>query len=385
MVSRHGHDYVIIAAGLSLAIWLYLVLAHGRFWLARETDEAPVAAPASWPAVTAIIPARDEADVIGRSIGSLLAQDYPGPLHIILVDDGSSDGTAMVARTAAQGNERLEIISGSPPPAGWTGKLWALEQGTRHAGDMPAFLWLTDADIVHAPDTVRNLVSHAEADGLTLNSLMARLETGGFAERALIPAFVFFFQMLYPFARVNDPRNRMAAAAGGCLLVRRDAFARAGGHARIAHAIIDDCAMGRVMKEQGPIRLSLTRRSQSIRPYGGWREIGAMIARSAYAQLRYSPLLLIGTLLGMGLVYLVPPWIGLFGHGLAQALALATWALMALSFQPMLRFYGRSPAWGVALPGIALFYAGATFVSAWRHWQGKGGMWKGRAQAGLQP
>jgi hopene-associated glycosyltransferase HpnB len=231
---------------------------------------------------------------------------------------------------------------------------------------------------------VRSLVARSEAEGLTLNSLMARLETGGFAERALIPAFVFFFQMLYPFARVNDARNRIAAAAGGCLLVRREAFARAGGHARIAHAIIDDCAMGRVMKEQGPIRLSLTHRSQSVRPYGGWREIGAMIARSAYAQLNYSPMLLAGTLIGMAIVYIAPPTIGLLGHGLAQMLALATWALMAIAFQPMLRFYRRSPLWGIALPAIASFYAGATFASAWRHWQGKGGMWKGRAQAGLQ-
>jgi hopene-associated glycosyltransferase HpnB len=375
---------VTIVAGLSLAIWIYLLIAHGGFWQARDTDEAAIVAPAFWPAVTAIVPARDEAEVIGRSIGSLLAQDYPGALRIILVDDGSSDGTASIARAAAHDDARLEIIPGSTPPPGWTGKLWALEQGTRHAGDTPTFLWLTDADIVHTPDTVRSLVARSEAEGLTLNSLMARLETGGFAERALIPAFVFFFQMLYPFARVNDARNRIAAAAGGCLLVRRDAFARAGGHARIAHAIIDDCAMGRVMKEQGPIRLSLTHRSQSVRPYGGWREIGAMIARSAYAQLNYSPMLLAGTLIGMAIVYIAPPTIGLLGHGLAQMLALATWALMAIAFQPMLRFYRRSPMWGIALPAIASFYAGATFASAWRHWQGKGGMWKGRAQAGLQ-
>ena len=376
---------MILIAGVSLIIWVYLLLAHGRFWLARDTDETPMNAPAIWPAITAIVPARDEAAVIGQSIGSLLAQDYPGPFRIILVDDGSNDGTAAIARAAAGDSDRLDIVGGSTPPAGWTGKLWALEQGTRHAGEGAAYLWLTDADIVHAPDTLRTLTARSEAEGLTLNSLMARLETGGFAERALIPAFVFFFQMLYPFARVNDVHDRRtAAAAGGCLLVQREAFIRAGGHARIAHAIIDDCAMGQVLKEQGPIRLSLTRRSQSIRPYGGWREIGTMIARSAYAQLNYSPLLLIGTLLGMALVYLTPPAIGLFGHGLAQGLALTTWAMMAIAFQPMLRFYGRSPSWGIVLPAIALFYAGATFASAWRHWQGKGGMWKGRVQAGLQ-
>ncbi len=371
-----------ILAGLSLAIWLYLLAAHGGFWLARETDETPAPPPAVWPPVTAIVPARDEAEVIGQSIASLVAQDYAGPLRIVLVDDGSSDGTAAVARKAGHG--QIDIIPGSTPPAGWTGKLWALEQGTRHTGETPTYLWLTDADIAHAPDTLSSLVARSEAEGLTLNSLMARLETGSFAERALIPAFVFFFQMLYPFARVNAPKDRMAAAAGGCLLVRRDAFARAGGHARIAHAIIDDCAMGRVMKEQGPIRLSLTRRSQSVRPYGGWREIGAMIARSAYAQLGYSPLLLAGTLIGMAIVYLVPPLLALFGHGLAQGLGITTWALMTIAFQPMLRFYNRSPVWGVGLPLIALFYTGATFTSALRHWQGKGGMWKGRAQAGLK-
>jgi hopene-associated glycosyltransferase HpnB len=373
-----------ILATVSLAIWLYLLLGHGGFWRARETDEAGVPAPAAWPPVAAIVPARDEAEVIARSIGSLLAQEYPGDFRIILVDDGSCDGTAAIARAAAPDDDNLEIIPGSAPPAGWTGKLWALEQGTRHAGEAPAYLWLTDADIVHAPDTLATLVARSEEEGLTLNSLMARLETGSLAERALIPAFVFFFQMLYPFGRVNDPRDRTAAAAGGCLLVRRDAFVRAGGHAEIAHAIIDDCAMGRMMKAQGPIRLSLTRRSQSVRPYGGWREIGAMIARSAYAQLRYSPLLLAGTLAGMGIVYLVPPLIALFGHGLARGLALCAWGLMAIAFQPMLCFYRRSPLWGVALPGIALFYTGATFASALHHWQGKGGMWKGRAQAGLK-
>lgn len=373
-----------LLAALSLMIWLYLMLAHGGFWLARETDEAVITPPVSWPNVAAIVPARDEAAVIARSIGSLLRQDYPGSLRIILVDDGSADDTVAIARAIAPADPRLDIIRGTAPPAGWTGKLWALEQGTRRAGDSPAYLWLTDADIEHAPDTLRSLVARSEADGLTLNSLMARLETTSRAERALIPAFVFFFQLLYPFARVNRPGSSTAAAAGGCLLVRRDAFARAGGHARIARAIIDDCAMGRVMKAEGPIRLALTRRCESVRPYGGWRDIGAMIARSAYAQLNYSPLLLVGTLLGMALVYLAPPLIALPGHGLARGLALGAWALMAIAIQPMLSFYRRSPLWGVALPLIALFYTGATLASALHHWQGRGGMWKGRAQAGLE-
>jgi len=275
------------------------------------------------------------------------------------------------------------VIGGKPLPRGWTGKLWAVSQGVETAGEAPKYLWLTDADIVHAPDTARSLVARAERDGLALNSLMADLRCESPAERALIPAFIFFFMMLYPFARVNRTSSAVAGAAGGCVLLRREAFARAGGIVAIHNAIIDDCALGELMKKQGPIRLQLTRRSRSIRPYGGWRPIGAMVARSAYAQLRYSPLLLLGTLLGMALVYLAPPLFALFGSGLARWAGLGAWALMALAYQPTLRFYRRSPLWGVALPVISAFYVGATFMSAVHHWQGRGGMWKGRAQAQL--
>jgi hopene-associated glycosyltransferase HpnB len=361
---------------LALAVWLALLLAHGGFWLARERDATGRVAPLEvWPTVVAVVPARDEADVIGRSIGSLLAQDYPGPFRVILVDDGSRDGTA----AAAGVDERLEIMTGAPLLPGWTGKLWAVAQGIEWAG-APDYLWLTDADIAHAPDTLRALVAEAAPRGLVLNSRMARLRCESAAERALIPAFVFFFQMLYPFARVNRPGGT-AAAAGGCMLVSAPALAAAGGIAAIRRALIDDCALAALLKQQGPIRLALTDRSQSIRPYGGWREIGAMIARSAYAQLRYSPLLLAGTLAGMALVYLAPPLLAVFGGGWARAAGLAAWALMALSFQPILRFYRRSPAWGVALPLIATFYAGCTLASALHVWRGRGGMWKGRAQA----
>ncbi|HEY0269792.1 MAG TPA: glycosyltransferase [Sphingomonas sp.] len=374
----------LVLGGVALAAWAYLALFHAGFWRADQTDFAAVPAPAVWPAVTAIVPARDEADVIGRAIGSLLAQDYPGDFRIILIDDGSSDGTGRVAGDTAAGDGRLTILTGAPPARGWTGKLWAMSQGVTRAGAAPRWLWFTDADIEHAPDTLASLVARGEADGLAMNSLMAELRCDSAAEKALIPAFVFFFQMLYPFARVNRPGAKLAGAAGGCMLVRREVLARAGGIAAIAHAIIDDCALGREMKAEGPIRLSLTRRSRSIRPYGGWREIGRMIARSAYAQLRYSPLLLAGTLAGLALLYAVPPLLALFGAGDARILGLSAWLLMALLFQPMLRFYRRSPLWGVALPGIGLFYGGATLVSAVRHWQGRGGMWKGRAQAELE-
>ena len=370
-------------AFLSLGIWVGLVAFHDAFWRADERDDdegdAPVPEPPRWPAVTAVVPARNEAEVIARAIRSLAAQDYAGELRVVLVDDGSTDGTAETARRA--GGDRLTVIEGTEPPSGWTGKLWAVHRGIEHAGREPKFLWLTDADIEHAPDTLRSLVARSERDGLALSSLMAELRCESFAEKALVPAFVFFFQMLYPFRRVNRTSSRLAAAAGGCMLVDRARLETAGGIAAIADALIDDCALGALMKKQGPIRLALTRRSKSIRPYGGFREIGAMISRSAYAQLRYSPLVLVGTLAGMAIVYVNPPLQAIFGSGSARIAGIAAWGLMTLSFQPMLRFYERSPLWGAGLPGIGLFYAGATWVSAIRHWQGRGGMWKGRAQA----
>jgi hopene-associated glycosyltransferase HpnB len=369
-----------LLAVIALAVWIGLLIGRDGFWLARDTDEAIVPAPAIWPEVVAVVPARDEAEVIARSIGSLLAQDYPGPFRIVLVDDGSSDGTGRIAEEVAAGSDRLSVIAGTPPPKGWTGKLWAMRNGVEQAGT-PRYLWFTDADIAHVPGTLRALVVRSEQDGLALNSLMAELDTGSPADQAMIPAFVLFFQMLYPFRRVNRPKAAMAAAAGGCMLVERDALVRAGGVASIADAIIDDCAMGRAMKRQGPIRLSLTRRSLSLRPYGSLSAILHMIARSAYAQLNYSPLLLSGTLLALALMFVVPPLATFFGSGLAQGVGALTWLLMALAYQPMLRFYRQSPLWGLALPVIGLLYGWATWLSAWRHWQGRGGMWKGRAQA----
>ncbi|KQS01313.1 glycosyl transferase family 2 [Sphingomonas sp. Leaf357] len=370
-----------IAIGIvSLAIWLVLVFARHGFWRTRERDTRDLPPlPAHWPAVTAIVPARDEAEVIAESIGSLLAQDYPGEFRVILVDDSSSDGTAEIARRSS-GAGRLEILSGQPLPRGWTGKLWAVSQGVEQAGETPEHLWLTDADIAHAPDTLATLVARGEAGDLALVSLMAKLRCTSFAERALIPAFVFFFQLLYPFARVNRPGG-IGAAAGGCMLVRREALAAAGGIAAIRGALIDDCAMGAALKRQGPIWLGLTNRSRSIRAYDTADTIAAMISRSAYAQLGYSPLLLVGTLVGLALVYAAPPALTFFGHGWTQACGLAAWALMALAFQPMLRFYHRSALWGVALPGIAAFYAGCTLLSAWQYYRGRGGTWKGRTQA----
>ena len=387
MVRRAGLPDV-IATGLGVlaaAIWAGLLLGRGFFWLADQTDAEEVAPPAAWPDVTAVVPARDEADVIARSIGSLLAQDYPGAFQVILVDDDSSDGTADAARAAAKASgapDRLQILSGRPLPSGWTGKLWAMSQGVERAAEtQPRYLLLTDADIAHAPDGLRRLVSRAESGGFTLTSLMAELLCTTAAERLLIPAFVLFFQMVYPFRQVNRPDHPVAAAAGGCMLVDRPAFERAGGVAAIRTAIIDDCALGALMKRQGPIWLGLTHRARSLRPYPSIGAIGHMVSRSAYAQLGFSPWALAGTVLGLALIYLAPPGLALFGSGAARGLGLLAWAEMALCFQPMLRFYRRSPLWGLALPAIGALYGVFTLQSAIQEWRGQGGMWKGRAQA----
>jgi hopene-associated glycosyltransferase HpnB len=374
---------------VALGAWIYLLAARGGFWMADVTDAEDVPAPSAWPPVTAVVPARDEADVIATSIGGLLAQDYEGPFKVILVDDASSDGTAEAARAAAERlgrPERLEIIAGAPLPAGWTGKLWAVSQGVARAeGDAPRmapkYLWLTDADIAHDPDNLSRLVARAERGRLALTSLMAELSSVTWPEKLLIPAFVLFFQMVYPFRQANRADRPLAAAAGGCMLADREALARAGGIAAIRTAVIDDCSLAAILKRQGPIWIGLTHRARSLRPYRTLGEIGRMVSRSAYAQLGYSPLALIGTLVGLGLIYLAPPLLAVFGEGLARWAGLGAWLAMAACFQPMLRFYRRSPLWGLALPLIGALYALFTLQSAIQVWRGRGGMWKGRAQA----
>ena len=372
-----------VFAYVPLAIWLYLLLGRGFYWRARERDdnEDPSGALEHWPSVVAVVPARNEADLIAHSLGSLLRQDYPGPFRIILVDDESDDGTAEIARGLDDRN-RLTIISGTKPPALWTGKLWANAQGTAFAAKSePDYLWLTDADILHTADNLRHLVARAEKKQLVLVSLMAKLRCESFAERAFIPAFVYFFQMLYPFRWVNESGNKTAAAAGGCMLVRRKALEATGGISSIRSEIIDDCALGRLMKALGPIWLGLTSRAVSLRPYPGVDDIRRMVARSAYAELDYSPLLLGGTLAGLALTFFMAPLWTIIGSGVSRFAALTAWTLMALSIQPMLRFYGRSPLWGIALPLTAFAYAAFTFDSALQYWRGRGGTWKGRYQA----
>lgn len=364
-------------AQASLLAWAWLLLLHGRFW--ESGPELAPARPDTAPAVDIVVPARDEAAVIGRSVASLLAQDYAGPFRVVLVDDHSRDGTAAAAR-ALPGAERLVVVTSGPRPAGWVGKTWAMHQGAE-AGAAPLVLF-TDADIEHDPRHLATLVAKAEAVRLDLVSEMVRLNCASLAERALVPAFVYFFQLLYPFAWVNDSLRATAGAAGGTMLVRRAALVRIGGIEAIAGRLIDDCALAVAVKRGGPIWLGHSGLAQSVRPYPGFADIWRMVARSAYEQLCHSPLLLAGTLAGLGLLFVAPPAYALAGEGWARAMGAAAWAMMASSFLPTLRRYGRGWGWAVALPAIALFYMAATLASAVAHHRGRGAVWKGRAYGG---
>ena len=373
-------------ASTALAVWLYLIFARGAFWRCSQRDDWPSPQVPARPPVAAVVPARNEADCIGRTIASLLAQDYPGPWTVILVDDDSSDGTAEIAHRGADGNERLKVVRSRGLPAGWTGKLWAIKQGIDAAAALPqppVYVLLTDADIVHATDSVSRLVAHAERNALVLTSLMVKLHCESFAERIAIPAFVFFFQMLYPFVWVNRRQSSVAAAAGGCMLVRADILCKAGGMDAIRAALIDDCALAKVLKAHGPIWLGLTERVRSIRRYPAVSDIRRMVVRSAYAQLSYSPLVLGGTVVAMALTYLLPPLLAIFGSGIARVIAVVAWGLMFIAFQPTLRFYRLSPLWGLAMPAIALEYMIFTLDSACQYMRGRGGSWKGRLQANV--
>lgn len=376
----------VATVSLALGIWIYLIFLHGNFWLADERDgDDATLAKGGWPSVVVVIPARDEASMLPKTLASILAQDYPGQLSVIVIDDQSSDGTAGAARgVALKDGRELSIVTGKTLPSGWTGKVWAQAQGIAKADatrPAPEYLLLTDADIHYAPDALKRLVARANSGNYVLTSLMAKLHCESFAERTLIPAFVYFFQMLYPFAWVNRSDRTVAAAAGGCMLVKREALKRAGGIEAIQGALIDDCALAKLMKRQGPISLQLSEDVSSIRPYPSFADIGHTVSRSAYAQLNYSPYLLAGTVGGMALTFLVAPLLTLFGGFPANWIAGLAWALMTLSFLPILRFYGQSPFWALALPIIAACYVAFTVNSAYQHWRGAGGMWKGRSQA----
>ena len=361
---------------LALACWIYLLAWHGRFW--QSGPSLTPAQPVSSPAVDVVIPARDEAEGVEQCLRSLLAQDYKGDFRIILVDDGSTDGTGAIAR--GLDDPRLTVLDGQKRPAGWSGKLWAVSQGV--ARSTAPYVLLCDADIVHEPAHIATLVARAERGGLDLVSEMVALNCASWAERALVPAFVFFFQLLYPFEWVNDPLRKTAAAAGGTVLVHRRALQRIGGIDAVRGALIDDVALATAVKRGGRIWLGHSRLARSIRPYPHPGDIWRMVARTAYVQLRFSPLVLIGAIFGLALVWLVPPVAALFGHGLAQWAGLAAWIGAMASYMPTLRRFHQSLAWALLLPLVAVFYMAATVGSAVDHHRGRGVVWKRRAYQG---
>ncbi|WP_261717584.1 glycosyltransferase [Streptomyces sp. FZ201] len=379
--------FVWIALG-SLAAWLWLLLCQGFFW--RTDVRLPAGRePRTWPHVCVVVPARDEAAVLSDSLPSLLAQDYPGRAEVFLVDDGSTDGTGELARAIAERRGGLPLTVDSPgePPAGWTGKLWAVRHGIARARARgPEYLLLTDADIAHAPDSLRRLVAAADAGGFDAVSQMARLRVESVWERLVVPAFVYFFAQLYPFRRINRKGTRTAAAAGGCVLLRAEAAERARIPEAIRHAVIDDVALARAVKGGGGhIWLGLADRVDSVRPYPRLHDLWRMVSRSAYAQLRHNPLLLIGTVAGLVLVYLVPPVALVAGAAAGQWAAAGAggvaWLVMAGTYVPMLRYY-RQPLWQAPLlPFTAFLYLLMTVDSAVQHYRGRGAAWKGRTYA----
>src|ERR1700722_18465889 len=419
-----------VACTAAAAVWAYLVLGHGGYWRperrvppfpapAQPAAPGQAAAPARpaadtgpWPDVVAVIPARNEAAMLPVVLPTLLGQDYPGALTVIVVDDCSTDGTAEVAAAfrpePADAGRALRVLAGAPLPPGWAGKVWAMAQGLEAAGDS-RYVLFTDADIAWHQGALRDLVRAAEAGDRDLVSQMALLRTATWWERVVVPAFVYFFAQLYPFARVNSPRSRTAAAAGGCMLVRREALERSGGLAPIRAARIDDVALGQVIKGQrGRCWLGLSTAVLSVRPYPRLADLWHMVARSAYIQLRYSPWLLAGPVAGLAFLYLLPPAGAIAGltalaasaasaasaagapnaagaacavsvpDALTAAAGLAGWALMSLTYLPMLRLYRLSPLRAPGLPLIALLYAAMTVDSARRHYAGRGAEWKGR-------
>lgn len=374
-----------ILSGVPLIIWLYLLLARGGFW--RVSRHLAHALPKQHLAknIVVIIPARNEAAVIGDAVISVLQQDFSGSIHVIVVDDDSTDGTARAAAAAAAcigASGRLTVISGVPLRPGWTGKVWAMSQGVAAAAALdPDYLLFTDADIHHEPTNIAALVDCAETHGRDLVSYMVKLPIAAFPERCLIPAFVFFFLKLYPPQWIASARAKTAAAAGGCILMRPQALARIGGLRVISSQLIDDCALARATKATGgSICLGLTHTARSIRSYSSFAELGRLISRTAFYQLHHSYLLLAGTIIGLCVTYLLPPLLLLSGDPTSIAFGAGAWTLMSVAYAPMVRFYGLSPLWSLSLPAVAVFYGGATVHSALQFGLRRGGSWKGRIQ-----
>jgi hopene-associated glycosyltransferase HpnB len=403
------HPHLVNVLGIiALGIWLHLFFGRGWFWRVGKlnADRAMGETLSKWPSVEAIVPARNEAETIEQVVTSLVRQEYEGKFSVVVVDDHSEDASALVARQVADENgatDRVRVVNASPLPDGWTGKLWALNEGVSieevvdsgvdNAGvnntavadgrtEGPTYYWFTDADVAHGPDTLRRLVVRAERETLDLASLMVLLQAKTFPERALIPAFLYFFLMLYPPEWIADDELGTAGAAGGCILLRRDALACIGELEAIRGEVIDDCALAKSVKGSGgKVWMGLTRESESLRAYSTFGEIRDLIARTAFTQVRYSALLLVGTLAGMFLTYVAPVALLFAQDSTARTLGFVAWLLMTLSFLPTLRFYRLSVVWAPLLPLTAIFYTYATWLSAFRYWTGKGGHWKGRAQA----
>jgi hopene-associated glycosyltransferase HpnB len=378
----------LILAAVSLLIWVGLTFLRGAFWqvLAFDDDSAKQESLARWPRVAAIVPARNEAVTIARTVESLVKQGYPGELWVVVVDDHSEDGTGTLAREAAEragASERVLILQGAALESGWTGKLLAMQQGVETGVAREAdYFWFTDADIEHAPDTLHRVVQRAEREKLDLVSLMVLSQVNSLPERLLIPPFLYFFLKLYPPSWTASRKWKTAGAAGGCILLKRASLERIGGLAAIRGEVIDDCTMARAVKRTGGgLWMGLTRKSVSLRTYTRFMEIQDLIARTAFTQLGYSWLLLAGTLLGMTVTYLLPVIFTFSAQPVVWRLGLAAWGLMAITYLPTVRFYRMSPLWAAALPMAAVFYTYATWVSAVRYWLGRGGQWKGRAQA----
>jgi hopene-associated glycosyltransferase HpnB len=383
------HLVALIAGLACVMVWLYLVVGHGQFWRVKGlvAQEAPLRVIQGPIAV--VIPARNEADTIGESVQSLLRQTCADAIHIFLVDDNSTDGTAEVARRAAGETSRpsaLTIIHGQPLPDGWTGKLWAMQQGIDQALRLhPEFLLLTDADILHSPESVATLIGIAESEGYDLASFMVKLHCRSVPEKLLIPAFVFFFFLLYPPGWIRNPRRKTAGAAGGCILLRPEALARAGGVAEIRGEIIDDCALAsRVKRGSGKLWLGATPDTRSLRAYRRFGEIERMIARTAFNQLRHSLWLLVGTVVGLGLIYILPLALLVTVTRMLTLLGATAFILMLVTYTPMVRFYKLNALWALTLPVSAAFYMAATVHSAVNYWSGRGGQWKGRTQDTVQ-
>ena len=403
---------VLIGVGLlSLLIWLGVLLHPARPWDFQPVgdDEPFPPSLAPWPAVCILVPARNERDSLPETLPSLLTQEYPGEFAVVVVDDRSQDGTAEIARAIAKKcgtEERLAVITGAPLPPGWVGKVWALEQGASFCGvggrepsqlkiSKPEYLLLTDADIRHAPDSLRRLVAESQGERLALNSRMARLRCVSGPERLLIPPFVFFFNLLYPMRQVNNPRHAMAGAAGGCVLLQTAALERAGGFSCIKNCIIDDVSLARQIKRvDAPIRLALSRREvESRRAYDSLHTIWVMVRRTAFTELQYSWVRLLGTLVGMALMFVVPPLWTIGGVGIllaewgspitetsllvcASLIGLAAWTIMALVYRPAVRFFQLSPMWCWLLPVAGVLYEGMTLDSAMRYVTGKHIGWR---------